>query len=297
MKKLLVLTGIVVLLLSCQKNKYQYDAAGVFEATEVVVSAEATGKLMAFDANEGKEVSRNQQVGYIDTVQLHLSKLQLLSSREAVGSRKQDISKQIAATQQRIATQQREQQRTERLIEANAATRKQLDDINAEIAVLEKQLAAQLSTLEKNNKGVSEESSALEIQVAQIEDQLQKSRISSPIDGIILVKYAEPGEWASIGKPLFKVADLNQLILRAYITSGQLTQIRLGQQVKVYADYKEDESRSYQGEIVWISDKSEFTPKTIQTRDERANLVYAIKIAVPNDGLLKIGMYADVTLE
>lgn len=293
MKKLLII-GIAILAVACQKNKYKYDAAGVFEATEVIVSAEATGKLMEFDVNEGKMVDRNQQLGYIDTVQLHLSKLQLLSNRQAVSSKEQDISKQIAATQQRIATQKQERKRTERLIEANAATRKQLDDINADIALLEKQLAAQLSTLEKNNKGVNEESTALEIQVAQIEDQLLKSRIISPIDGTVLVKYTEPGEWASVGKPLFKVADLNQMILRAYITSGQLTQLKLGQAVTVYADFKEKENRSYEGKVIWISDKSEFTPKTIQTRDERANLVYAVKVVVPNDGLLKIGMYADI---
>ncbi len=296
MKKLLIL-GLILMAVSCQNGKYKYDASGVFEATEVIVSAEAAGKLMVFDLNEGQEIRMNEEIGYIDTIQLHLSKMQLLSNMGTVNSRRQDISKQIAATQQQIATQKREQERTQRLIEANAATNKQLDDIVAQIAVLEKQLAAQLSTLERGNMGVSSESSALDIQVAQIEDQLMKSHIVSPIDGTVLVKYAEQGEFTSVGKPLFKVADLKNMILRAYVTSGQLTQLKIGQKVTVYADYEEKESRSYQGEVIWISGKSEFTPKTIQTRDERVNLVYAIKIAVANDDLLKIGMYADVKFE
>lgn len=297
MKKVLVLGLICIMTASCRNGKYNYDASGTFEATEVIVSGEAAGKLMVFNVSEGKEIKAMEELGYIDTVQLHLSKMQLFSNMGSVNSRRQDISKQIAATQQQIATQKQEQQRTERLIKANAATSKQLDDITAQIAVLEKQLAAQLSTLERNNMGISSESSALDIQVAQIEDQLMKSHIVSPIDGTVLVKYAEQGEFTSVGKPLFKVADLKNMILRVYITSGQLTELKVGQKVKIYADYKDKESRPYDGEVTWISDKSEFTPKTIQTRDERANLVYAIKIAVPNDGLLKIGMYADVIFE
>ena len=173
-------------------------------------------------------------------------------------------------------------------------SRKQLDDIDAQIAVLEKQLAAQLSTLENSNRGVNEESSAIEIQVAQIEDQLAKCRIVNPIDGTVLVKYAETGEVTAQGKPLFKIADTDSMKLRAYISSGQLTELKLGDPVRVFADAGDKGSRQYEGRVIWIADKAEFTPKTIQTRDERANLVYAVKIAVPNDGLHKIGMYADV---
>lgn len=296
MKKLFVI-GLAFFAVSCQNGTYKYDAAGTFESTEVIVSAEASGKLMRFNVEEGREVKAGHELGYIDTVQLHLSKMQLLSTRETVNSRRQDISKQIAATQQQIRTQKNELERTERLIAANAATRKQYDDIEAQIAVLEKQLAAQLSTLQNSNQGITSESSTLAVQVAQIQDQLDKSMIKSPIDGTVLVKYAEEGEMTSTGKPLFKVADLNRMILRAYITSGQLTQLKIGQKVTVYADYEDSDSRPYEGTVTWISDKSEFTPKTIQTRDERANLVYAVKIEVPNDGLLKIGMYADIKFE
>ena len=282
------------LALSCQNGKYAYDAAGTFEATEVIVSAEASGKLMEFNVSEGFEVKATEQLGYIDTIQLHYSKMRLISNLTAVGSRMQDISKQIAATQQQIVTQKQELDRARKLVSAHAANQKQVDDIEAQIAVLEKQLTAQRSTLEKNNTGISGESLALVNQIAQMEDQIEKSTITSPIDGTVLVKYAERGELTATGKPLFKVADLENMELRAYITSGQLTELKLGQKVTVYADHKEKESRPYAGTVVWISGKSEFTPKTIQTRDERANLVYAIKIAVKNDGFLKIGMYADV---
>ena len=255
---------------ACGGNKNGYDASGTFEATEVIVSSEANGRITSFGVEEGRRLAAGQTVGTVDSVQLYLKKLQLQKQLGATRSRTSDIGKQIAATQQQIATQQREKRRVENLLKADAANTKQLDDIDAQIAVLEKQLAAQLSTLENSNRGVNEESSAIEIQVAQIEDQLAKCRIVNPIDGTVLVK------------------------LRAYITSGQLTGLKLGDKVRVFADSGDKGSREYDGEVIWISDKAEFTPKTIQTRDERANLVYPVKIAVHNDGLLKIGMYADV---
>ena len=288
---------IVLVITSCGRSKEIYDATGIFEATEIIVSSEASGKLMEFNVSEGQRVSVSQQLGYIDTIQLYLRKKQLLASVDAVVSRSYDVAKQIAAIKEEIATMQRERERTERLIEANAATGKQLDDINSRIAVLEKQLAAQRSTLESGNTSIARESSALEIQVAQIDDQLLKSKITSPIDGTVLVKYAEKGELTAVGKPLFKVADTNEMILRAYITAQQLTQLKIGQSVAVYSDYGDADTRRYDGIVTWISDKSEFTPKTIQTPDERVNLVYAIKIAVKNDGLLKIGMYGDIQLK
>ncbi len=294
MKKYIAPVIAVMMIASCQNKRYHFDASGIFESTEIIVSAETTGKIMAFNLQEGETINAYSELGYIDTTQLYLSKMQLLSNMGAVKSRKQDISKQIAATEQQIETQKQELDRTERLLSAHAATEKQRDDIEAQIALLEKQLAAQLSTLEKNNLGINSESSALDIQVAAIEDQLVKSKIISPVEGTVLAKYAEPGEFASIGKPLFKIADLKLMILRAYITSGQLNSLKIGQKVTVYADYMDNDNRPYEGEVIWIADKSEFTPKTIQTRDERANLVYAVKVAVPNDGLIKIGMYADI---
>jgi len=294
MNRLFITASIIFLAVSCKNGNKNFDASGIFEATEVIVSSEANGKLLQFNVVEGQRVTAGEKLGYIDTTQLHLSKLQLLQSAKSVDSRQLNIAKQIAAIQEQIASQQREKERTERLIAANAANTKQLDDINTNIAILQRQLAAQQESLESNNRSISEQSSSVEIQVAQIEDQIAKSNIVSPITGTVLVKYAEQGEFTSMGKPLFKVADVENMLLRAYITSGQLTQLKIGQKVKVFADYENKGKREYEGIITWISDKSEFTPKTIQTRDERANLVYAIKIAVRNDGLIKIGMYGDV---
>ena len=281
---------------ACGNGNGDYDASGTFESTEIIVSAEANGKIMRFNVEEGDLLKDGQEVGYIDTVQLYLKKMQLLTSVKSVQSRRSDIAKQIAATKEQIAKAEKEKKRNENLLKSNAATQNQVDDIDSQLAVLQKQLAAQISTLQNGNQSVTEESSAMEIQVAQVEDQLQKSHIISPISGTVLSKYAEAGELATQGKPLFKIADIENMYLRAYIIADQLTQMKLGQEVKVFADYGEDGKREYTGKVTWISDKAEFTPKTIQTRDERANLVYAVKIAVKNDGYLKIGMYGEVKI-
>lgn len=292
----IITIGFIILMPACHDDNGEYDASGVFEATEVIVSAETNGKIIHFDLTEGQNIDTKGAIGYIDTTQLHLSKMQLLTNVKAVKSRYTDVPKQIAAIRQQIATQKNEQKRFENLVRSNAANQKQLDDINAQVLVLEKQLAAQTETLESSNKGISEQSSGIGIQVAQLDDQIQKSIIKSPIKGTVLSKYAEAGELAVMGKALFKVADMDNIFLRAYITASQLTQMKVGQQVKVYADFGEKDMKEYAGTITWISDKSEFTPKTIQTRDERANLVYAVKIAVKNDGYLKKGMYGELKL-
>lgn len=288
--------SFVILLSACGRGNGDYDASGVFEATEVIVSAEANGKIMQFDITEGQLLDAGREIGYIDTVQLYLKKMQLLANMKSVKTRYTDVPRQIAATKQQIATQRNELKRFENLVKSNAANQKQVDDINAQILVLERQLAAQTETLENSNRGVSEESTGLDIQVAQLNDQLQKSIITSPIKGTVLSKYAEQGELATQGRVLFKIADMDNMFLRAYITSGQLTEVKTGQQVRVFADFGEKDMKEYAGTITWISDKSEFTPKTIQTRDERANLVYAVKIAVKNDGYLKKGMYGELKL-
>lgn len=294
--KNIVYASIILLLTACGKGNGDYDASGVFETTEVIVSAEANGKIMQLNFIEGQQVEQGKPLGYIDTVQLYLKKMLLLTNTSAVKSGRVDVPRQIAAIKQQIATQKNEQKRFENLVKANAANQKQLDDINAQILVLERQLTAQTELLENSNKNISEQSSGLEVQVAQINDQIQKSIISSPINGTILSKYAEQGELATQGRALFKVADIEHMFLRAYITASQLTQVKIGQAVKVYADFGEKEMKEYSGTITWISDKSEFTPKTIQTRDERANLVYAVKVAVKNDGYLKYGMYGELKL-
>src|SRR5574344_2622762 len=295
MNRIGIIIASLVFLYSCGKSSEQYDASGTFEATEIMVSSEASGKILQFGAQEGELLQPGNEVVLIDTLQLFLKKQQLLSSINALQSRRPEVNKQIAAVQQQIATAKTEKQRAENLVKANAANQKMLDDINAQIVVLEKQLAAQKSTLDISNRGISDDVATMEIQVAQLDDQLLKCRIASPINGTLLVKYAQVGELAMPGKALFKVADMESMILRAYITSDQLTQLKIGQTVKVFADFGES-TREYSGTISWVSGKAEFTPKTIQTKDERANLVYAVKIAVKNDGYLKIGMYGQIKL-
>jgi HlyD family secretion protein len=284
------------LFVSCGKSDADFDAAGTFETTEVIVSSEASGKILSFDLEEGQILTANQIVGTIDSVQLCLRKLQLQASGRAIQSRRPDIKKQIAALEQQIVTAKTERKRAENLVKANAANQKQLDDINAQIAVLEKQLDAQKTILESSNQGLSDETEGLTFQIKQLEDQLAKCKITSPINGTVLVKYAEIGEVTAAGKALFKMADTENMILRAYITADQLTKVKMGQKVKVMSDFGKDDTKTYTGTMAWISSKAEFTPKTIQTKDERANLVYAIKINVKNDGYLKIGMYGSIQL-
>ena len=270
-----------------------FDATGTFEATEVVVSAEAAGRILRFDAEEGDLLTAGCQVGAIDSVQLYLRKLQLERSAASVRSNRPDIAKQVASLREQIAKQQTERRRVENLLKDGAATTKQLDDIDAQLKVLGSQLDATLSTLRNNAASIDENSS---VQIAQVEDQLEKCRIVSPISGTVLAKYGEAGELASVGRPLMKVADLDRIYLRAYFTSDQLSELELGQTVTVTADFGGDRQIDYPGRITWIASESEFTPKTIQTRSSRASLVYAVKIAVENDGQLKIGLYGEVKL-
>lgn len=292
-----IITGLVIVLISgCGSGEGDFDASGVFEATEVIVSAEANGKILEFNANEGDTLEAGERLGYIDSLQLYLKKLQLTANQRSVQSRRPDIRTQIAATEQQIVTAKREKERVENLLKANAVNQKQLDDLNAQILLLEKQLAAMKSTLTTTNQSLTEESSGLDIQIKQLNDQLQKCQIVNPTRGILLVKYAEAGEVTGTGKPLYKVADTEEMYLRAYISTGQLTKLKLGGRVRVFADFGDEDYREYEGKITWVSNKAEFTPKSIQTKDERANLVYAVKIKVKNDGLLKIGMYGEIKL-
>ena len=297
MKKTLTYSSLLVLALAmtaCGKGNKVYDASGVFESTEVTVSAEGNGRIMNLDIQEGDQLEAGAVVGCIDTVQLYLSKIQLEASRRAVGSGRLNISRQIAALESQIAKQRQELDRFTKLEQAGASNRKQVEDIQAQLDILERQLAAQKESLQNTNSNVSGQADALEAQVMQLEDKIRKCVITSPISGTILAKYSETGELAVQGRALFKVADLDNIRLRAYITADQLTGLKLGQSVKVFADQGTSGRKEYAGTLVWISDKAEFTPKTIQTRDERANLVYAVKIAVKNDGLIKLGMYGEV---
>lgn len=278
---------------ACGEDKTEYDATGVFEATEVVVSAQTQGELLRMLPHEGEAVRADSLIAFVDTVQLALKRDQLVASLGAVGSKRYNVSRQVAAIRQQIATQQRERKRFADLVAKQAGNQKQVDDIDAQIALLQKQLDAQTETLENTNSSVNGELRSLEAQIAQIDDQIRRSSILSPLTGTVLARYAEPGELATVGKPLYKVADVGTLYLRAYVTAPQLTGLKLGQSVRVFADSGKDGRKEYKGRISWISDEAEFTPKTIQTRDERANLVYAVKVEVKNDGLIKSGMYGE----
>lgn len=286
---------LLLILAGCSRSE-SFDATGTFEATEVTVSAEASGRILAFNVNEGDRIEQGQTVGTIDTVQLYLQKMQLERQIASVRSNRPDISKQVTALQEQIAQQETERTRVKRLLDDGAATTKQLDDIDASLKILNGQLEATLSTLRNNTASIDENSSSIELQIAQVEDRLAKCRIVSPVTGTVLAKYAETGELASTGRPLMKVADLDHIYLRAYFTSEQLAALQLGQEVTVTADFGADEQYEYPGHIIWIASESEFTPKNIQTRNTRANLVYAVKIAVENDGRLKIGLYGEVNL-
>lgn len=283
-------------LFGCNNENNKFDASGTFEATEVVVSSEAMGRIEKFELREGDILKKNQIVGYVDTLQLYYQKLQLEANQKTMMGRKQDVNLQIASLESQINNLKSEKIRYEKLVQSNAGNQKMVDDTEAQILYLEKQLQAQKSTLKLNNESLDNESLSVDVQITRLNDQIRRCKIFSPIDGTVLIKYAEEGEITQPSKALFKIADTENMIFKAYVTADQFTQLKIGQQVKVFADFGND-YREYDGSVTWISDKSEFTPKTIQTKNERANLVYAVKIAVKNDNYLKIGMYGQLKIQ
>jgi len=289
-----IIPFILAAFYACSSNDNLSTATGVFESTEIIVSAESSGKILSFIIHEGDKVKKGQVLGQIDSTQLYLNKLQVEANQLALLSGRPDIQSQLDVLKTEIATAEHEKERIENLLAGDAATQKQLDDINARLKVLHDNLKAKKTNLEISTKAIDTQSEAMESQIDLINDQLERSTITSPIDGTVLVKYAEEGELTAMGKPLFQVANLQRMILRVYLTGEQLPNLRLDQSVKVLAEYGREGKKEYQGVVTWISDKAEFTPKTIQTQDERANLVYAAKIAVQNDGFLKIGMYGEI---
>ncbi len=295
MKKTVLFSIFVLALASC-RNSEKYDATGLFEATTVTVSAETSGKLVSFAVDEGDSLIAGRQVGLVDTTLLVLQRKQLHSQQLSTEKSSPDIAAQAAALRSQIAHQQNECDRIARLLANGAATQKQSDDANAGLRTLRGQLEGLLSTLDKNRSSITESASALQYQKEQVEEQIRKSRIIAPITGTVLQKYAEQGEYATPGRPLFKMANLNDIYLRCYFTASQLAHIRIGQEVTVIADFGGNEQYEYAGKIIWIAQESEFTPKSIQTQDSRSNLVYAVKVAVKNDGRLKLGQYGEVRL-
>ena len=297
MERILKITTVAVLILSAAacSNESTFDASGSFEAVEVIISAEATGTLKEFAVEEGQTLQSSQYIGYVDSIQLYLRKKQMESQMTALLAKKPDIAVQIAALQEQLKTAEIEQKRVANLVKSEAATTKQLDDINAQIEIIKKQIAAQKSTLVISSDGINKDIQPLQIQVEQLDDQLRKCRIVNPINGTVITKYAEQNEMAVTGKALYKIADLSTIILRVYVSGDQLSLVKLNQKVKVHTDDGSGGFREDEGTITWISDKAEFTPKTIQTKDERANMVYAMKIKLKNNGTYKIGMFGEIS--
>lgn len=310
------------LAMACGDAKGGHDASGVFEATEVIISAETAGRILTFPVEEGQLLKAQELAATIDCAQLELQKAQAVASEQALGEKTTDAApqvqilreqamaqeRQVAAQTAQLAVLKTEQARFAELVAASAAPAKQLADIEGAMAVLEKQIAASqgqvavtrqqmksaLAQAELQNRAIGSESGPMKARISQIDDQIARCQVVNPVEGTVLVKYAERNEFAAPGKPLYKIADLRVMTLRAYATGAQLRSVKPGQVVRVLVDAGTKTSHELQGTVAWISDKAEFTPKTIQTKDERANLVYALKIRIPNDGALKIGMYAEV---
>jgi HlyD family secretion protein len=295
MKNKSIVCGLLlVTIASCKEKTNNHDASGSFEAVETMVAAEASGKILQLSIEEGQELDSGKIVGYIDSMQLHLNKLQLKQNKVAILSGRPETSIQTEALKSELANAVLNRDRTANLVKGGVASQKQLDDQNAQIAILQSRINGQENSLHTTTSSLNEQGTSVDAQMKEINNQLQKCVIINPVKGTILTKYAEPYEMASLGRPLYKIADLSTIILRAYITGDQLQQVKLDQQVKVFTDDGKGGYKETSGIITWINDKAEFTPKTIQTKNERANLVYAIKVSVKNDGYLKIGMYGEV---
>ncbi len=294
MKKIIAMAGVALVLNACGRKERQYDATGVFEATETTVYAEQTGALLTFNVEEGDTVGRNREVGLIDTTQLWLKMKQAEAMKSVYQSQKPEQEKQIAVTRQQLAKAKQDQQRYKELVADGAAPAKMLDDANSQVEVLQRQLDAQLSSLRVNTNALDKQMDATDVQAEQLRDQIRKCHILVPSKGTVIEKYVERGEFVSAGKPLFKMADTENMFIRAYVTSAQLENIKTGQKATVFADYGNGWKKEYEGRVTWISSRSEFTPKTILTDDERADLVYAVKVAIKGDGYVKMGMYGEV---
>lgn len=290
----MAVAGLALMLNACGNKEKEYDATGVFEATETVVCAEQNGSLTVFDVEEGDRLEQGREVALIDTVQLWLKMQQAEATKKVYRSQKPDMEKQLAAIREQLAKARQEQQRYRELVADGAAPRKMLDDADSQVEVLQRQMEALRSSLSVSTDALDRQMEAADVQREQIFDQLEKCHVRTPASGTVIEKYVERGEFVATGKPLFKMADTAHMYLRAYVTSAQLQHIRIGQKAKVFADYGEGQKREYAGTVTWISSRSEFTPKTILTDDERADLVYALKVAVKNDGYIKMGMYGEV---
>lgn len=281
-------------LFSCSNKNGKIDASGSFEANEIIVSAEGSGKIMDLKLEEGQTLTAGQYIGYIDTIQLFLQKQQLNAQIEATSAQMADVPKQVRALQEKLSGMMIEKKRLQSLLQSNAATNKQMDDLNTEIQVVRSQLDATRSNLNVQNKSILAQIDGMQYQIASLENAIEKSLIHSPINGVVLKKYVNRHELISTGYPIFKIADISKMTLKVYVSGDQLSSIKIGKTCDVNIDKLNGKQKTYKGKITWISSESEFTPKMIQTKNERVNLVYAVKIRVDNDGDIKIGMPGDV---
>jgi len=284
-----ILPFLLLALMACKQQSDPADAYGNFEAIEVMVSAESSGRIITFLPGEGAMLKAGQVAVNIDTTQLYLNKLALESGFSSLSARIHTLDAQLQASRVQLDNLEREKKRIEKLVEGGAATSKQQDDINGQVSLLEAQMAATAS----QKDAVYAERKTLEVQISQVEDQITRCAVKNPMDGTLLTKYREQGEMAAPGQALFKMAQMGELILRAYLSGDQLSSVKLGEEVKVRYDVAGDMAE-ITGVVSWISSSAEFTPKIIQTREERVSLVYAIKVIVPNDGSLKLGMPGEV---
>lgn len=292
--RFILFSAISILLFSCNNGKLKSDAAGNFEAIETMVSAEANGKILAFSITEGEQLKPGQVVGYIDSAQLYFTKLQMMQNRKAILTGRPDIKTQLESLEKELTNAISDRNRIQNLVKGEVASQKQLDDANTRVEVLKARIDAQKSALSTSSNTLTEQGGTVEVQLAQVEDQLRKCRIVNPVAGTVLSKYAEPFEMTAQGKPLYKIADLDNLYIRIYVSETQLSHIKVGQKAEVLIDSDKKDFKKYEGTISWISSKAEFTPKIIQTKEERVTLVYAVKVLVKNDGYLKIGMPGEV---
>lgn len=283
-----------LLFAGCSDGSDDFDACGQIEAVDVVVSAESNGKIISLDVPEGAVLAKGECVGVIDSVQIYLQKMELISRKQNAAIRIVDIKKQLAPQKSRLENLMVDKERYVNLLAKDAGTQKQVDDIEFQIAVSKGEIDAQTQTYQNNNSGVESELAMYDVQIAQKEDMLRKCRIVSPVAGTVLTRYVEEGETVTSGKPIFRIADMNDVYVRAYFSTSQLADLKIGSKVKVYPDDGSNKLKEYEGTVTWISEQAEFTPKNIQTRDDRADLVYAVKISIANDGYLKLGMYAYV---
>ena len=290
--KNIALLVLAMFIISCNKNNEKADAYGNFETTEITVSSESNGKIEFLNLEEGDVVEKGKTVGLIDTLQLYYTKMQLIASQKTVSSKSGNVLSQKQVLQEQLKTAKIEQTRIKNMFSENAATKRQVDEINGKVKVIEEQIKG----VGTQNAPIKNEANSFSVQIEKINDQIKKCNLVNPIKGIVLTKYAEFNEVTTFGKPLYKIANLAEMNLRVYISETQLSSIKIGQQVKVKIDDFE-QTKEYIGNIIWISSQAEFTPKIIQTKEERANLVYAVKIRVKNDGSLKIGMPAEIWIK